>query len=398
MKLNITLLWSVGICLLLTGLNGYDINIPGTITSNKIGYLFIIASLSYVLFDKTRICNNAKIYFFLMVLLMFVMSVNSLITTFISDANINNQILSKIIRWIILICVSLCSYLLISKNKSNLIVLSNTAAIFLILNIVFFISKFSGHLINFNMYSLRVDMDEIYEGLTRYANGMLFLSILSSVALLKKRTNVIFKNLIVITYVLFLLILLLVGSRQNILAFTFFWFIYGFVSNKFKTLIITFLSSIILFSIVSLNDQIYDSIVLRMVERTQQQSEDGYARTQLMSDAIEISQINPLIGVGIDNFESHKLNSSQLVTHNDYLTLITENGYITFFIYLSMIVFILLSSRKLIGSKIGLLMLAAFLSMIIVSMNFNTLLREPYLYVLAAILLSIRVSDFNQYV
>lgn len=398
MKLNITLLWSVGICLLLTGLNGYDINIPETITSNKIGYLFIIAALSYVLYDKTSICNNAKIYFFLMVLLMLVMSVNSLITTFISDANINNQILSKIIRWIILICVSLCSYLLISKNKSNLIVLSNTAAIFLILNIVFFISKFSGHLINFNMYSLRVDMDEIYEGLTRYANGMLFLSILSSVALLKKRTNVIFKNLIVITYVLFLLILLLVGSRQNILAFTFFWFIYGFVSNKFKTLIITFLSSVILFSIVSLNDQIYDSIVLRMVERTQQQSEDGYARTQLMSDAIEISQINPLIGVGIDNFENHKLNSSQLVTHNDYLTLITENGYITFFIYVSMIVFILLSSRKLIGSKVGLLMLAAFLSMIIVSMNFNTLLREPYLYVLAAILLSIRVSDFNQYV
>lgn len=376
--------------LVVSGINGEDIGLPSFITSNKLSYLLSFVILLWVSKDGLALKGLTKL--FLYSLLVFILLKYATTLTSIVMLNNQNVSLSRLYIWFMPLIFFQIGYSLVLKNFSfnfaywivSVFVIIN----FLLIFEIFYKSFFQG----VRMYDIRVFMDSISVGQTRYLNGLFLL-----VALVYSLTDgTLLKKTISYTFIIILILLsLLSGSRQTILAMLLFFTILNF--RKIKWIPLISFSAIIVF-IATFNSYVNEQILNRFVDKTSTQVSEGYSRITVYSDSVSSFIQNLMFGIGGDGFPSYHLNTTGLTTHNDYLTIGVEHGIITLLLYFFMIYIIAKVMRLCVQIdndnnyehfvKYSIAMICTY---ILIISNFNSLTNEPLIYIILGILF--RYSD-----
>ena len=196
------------------------------------------------------------------------------------------------------------------------------------------------------MYSGKI---ERYSSITRNSNGFAFQLLISSIAALYlwDRGKLLTKVFIITLLAIFLYYISISGSRKSLVSFAvliFAWIYFSFdLKTKFKYFVAIGLVGAIAGSY--LYNLLADTAVMVRFSQLEEDTGGTDIRKTLYNEAYEVFQRNPVIGVGLNNFQEYSY--SGLYAHSNYMELLADTGIIGFVLFYALYVMVWIYSSKL---------------------------------------------------
>lgn len=402
--------------LFLLGINASDMGLPAFITSNRLGVLITIC---LYLFMSILIVKKMEFKFSSLLLssLFFLISFWGLISLIISRYYIETSLVS-VVTWLLIgITALLLSNIFAHINREVI----ETFLSFIIISgaiIVIFYFMFGyikvGNLTESYMWTKR--LNETSGGQSRIMNGLLVINILNVLVVSRiiKKGNFLFV-ISFSTLCIFIMFIIVSGSRQTLLAFlvaTILTFFINFIFNekeRVKSTIKTIFASAFTIGLIILllrYNNMFEWLQYRFLDQTKEFGNSDQSRYLVIKEALDYTVEYPFFGIGPGAFIN--INTIGIHTHNGYANMLVHYGIIPALLLVILIICsLVIGFKKLEFSNktkdytmksIYFFSIITVITFSTISFMFNDLIDEYFFWLLIILLLSLPINKKKEIV
>ncbi|GEM_PF-3393302 len=344
------------------GVNGVDLGLPGFITGKRIGLILLTAAMVMVPLKRASIPRPARYAPWVLAAI----GVWGLISLLISPGDFGLG-LGLVTAWILTAYATLAFALIFSwiipDQKRFFVTCMVVSGALVPMAAVALLFRHGGLDIFFQLIPLRMALDSLESGMSRFLNGLFFLSFLPFAAVLGTvRVPRWLYCLSLAGMGAFLALALTSGSRQTvgaIAAYLLTLFLIGTLLDRYsmmeKTItgkrkwlmtVFSLAAFTVVLRVIFQQEDLEANIHRRFIEKTDQQFNEGQIRLEISKIAWNTVADHPVFGVGPGVFPMLPENYTEYSPHNGYIGTMVEYGFPALAAFLALIASALITAWK----------------------------------------------------